>query len=146
VYCQKIQYRKQYQLLFGYECGCFSDILQWTHSNFICNTFITDLKLYLNPCFQNIKIWASNVRPWVQILVLGEKKPGHLWLTPVILATQEAETRRITVQNQAWQIVPETLPWKNPSQKRAGGMTQGVGPEFKPQYGKKKKKLKYDLF
>jgi hypothetical protein len=23
---------------------------------------------------------------------------------------------------------------KNPSQKRAGGMTQGVGPEFKPQY------------
>jgi hypothetical protein len=23
---------------------------------------------------------------------------------------------------------------KNPSQKRAGGMAQGVGPEFKPQY------------
>jgi hypothetical protein len=27
---------------------------------------------------------------------------------------------------------------KNPSQKRAGGMAQGVGPEFKPQYHKKK--------
>jgi hypothetical protein len=29
---------------------------------------------------------------------------------------------------------------KNPSQKRAGGVAQGVGPEFKPQYGEKKKK------
>jgi hypothetical protein len=29
---------------------------------------------------------------------------------------------------------------ENPSQKRAGGMAQGVGPEFKPQYWKKKKK------
>jgi hypothetical protein len=28
---------------------------------------------------------------------------------------------------------------KNPSQKRAGGMAQGVGPEFKPQYHKRKK-------
>jgi hypothetical protein len=27
-------------------------------------------------------------------------------------------------------------------QKRAGGMAQGVGPEFKPQYCKKKKKRK----
>jgi hypothetical protein len=29
---------------------------------------------------------------------------------------------------------------KNPSQKRAGGVAQVVGPEFKPQYCKKKKK------
>jgi hypothetical protein len=28
---------------------------------------------------------------------------------------------------------------KNPSQKRAGGVAQGVGPDFKPQYHKKKK-------
>jgi hypothetical protein len=34
----------------------------------------------------------------------------------------------------------ETLSEKNPSQKRAGGGAQGVGPEFKPQYHKKKKK------
>jgi hypothetical protein len=27
------------------------------------------------------------------------------WLTPVILATQEAEIRRIMVQSQWWQIV-----------------------------------------
>jgi hypothetical protein len=31
---------------------------------------------------------------------------------------------------------------KNPSQKRAGGVAEGVGPEFKPQYLKKKKKGK----
>jgi hypothetical protein len=29
---------------------------------------------------------------------------------------------------------------KNLSQKRAGGVAQGMGPEFKPQYHKKKKK------
>jgi hypothetical protein len=31
---------------------------------------------------------------------------------------------------------------KDPSQKRAAGVAQGVGPEFKPQYHKKKKKKK----
>jgi hypothetical protein len=33
---------------------------------------------------------------------------------------------------------------KHPSQKRAGGMAQGIGPEFKPQY-KKKNKVKLEL-
>jgi hypothetical protein len=33
----------------------------------------------------------------------------HQWLTPVILATQEAEIRRIIVQSQPSQIVQETL-------------------------------------
>jgi hypothetical protein len=32
---------------------------------------------------------------------------------------------------------------KNPSQKRAGGMAQGIGPKSKPQYHKKKKKKSY---
>jgi hypothetical protein len=31
---------------------------------------------------------------------------------------------------------------KNPSQKRVGGVAQGVGPEFKPQHCKKIKKKK----
>jgi hypothetical protein len=30
---------------------------------------------------------------------------------------------------------------KNLSQKKAGGVAQGVGPEFKPQYLKKKKRI-----
>jgi hypothetical protein len=59
------------------------------------------------------------------------------WLTPVIPATQEAEIRRIMVQSQPWQIVLEALSQKQ-SQKRASGVAQGVGPEFKPQYRKKK--------
>jgi hypothetical protein len=41
------------------------------------------------------------------------------------------------VQSQPTQIVRETL-HKN----RAGGVAQGEGPEFKPQYLKKKKKDK----
>jgi hypothetical protein len=56
---------------------------------------------------------------------------GYRWLTSVILATQEAEIRRIMVQSQPGQIVQETLSQKTPSQKRAGGVAQGVGPEFK---------------
>jgi hypothetical protein len=56
--------------------------------------------------------------------------PGSGWLTPVILATQEAKIRRISVPSQPGQIVPEILFLKNPSQKRAGGMAQGVGPDW----------------
>jgi hypothetical protein len=40
------------------------------------------------------------------------------------------------------QIVHKILSQKNPIQKRAGRVAQDVGPEFKPQYGKKKKKKK----
>jgi hypothetical protein len=62
---------------------------------------------------------------------------GRWWLTSIILATQEAEIRRIMIRSQHWQIVHETL-----SQKWAGRVAQGKGPEFKPQYSKKKKKKK----
>jgi hypothetical protein len=57
----------------------------------------------------------------------------------IILATQEAEIRRIMVQGHG-KIVHQTLSQKKKkSQKKADGVVQGVGPEFKPQYHKKKK-------
>jgi hypothetical protein len=37
---------------------------------------------------------------------------GYWWLTPVILATQEAEIRRIMVRSQPGQIVCEILSQK----------------------------------
>jgi hypothetical protein len=48
----------------------------------------------------------------------------------VILATQEAEIRRIMVPSQLRKIVCKTLPQKYPAQKMAGGMAQVV--EFLP--------------
>jgi hypothetical protein len=79
---------------------------------------------------------------------------GCQWLIPVILATQEAEIRRISVQSQSEQKVCKTLSWKKPfflslslfhththththTLKRDVGMAQS-GPEFRPQYHKKK--------
>jgi hypothetical protein len=49
-------------------------------------------------------------------------------------ATQEAEIRRIAVLSQPRQIVLQDPILKNPSKNRAGGVAQGEGPEFKPQY------------
>jgi hypothetical protein len=55
---------------------------------------------------------------------------------PAILATQEAEIRRITVQSQPAQIVHKTLFQKTLHKNRADGVTQGGHPESKPQYHK----------
>jgi hypothetical protein len=64
------------------------------------------------------------------------------WLTPVILATQEAEIRRIMIQSQPRQIVRETLSRKNSShkkkKKRAGGVAQGLALSSNPSTKKKK--------
>jgi hypothetical protein len=65
---------------------------------------------------------------------------------PVILATQEAEIRKIIVQSQHEKLVLETPIWKKyHHKKRAGGVAQGIGPEFKPQYCQKKKKKRKKL-
>jgi hypothetical protein len=58
---------------------------------------------------------------------------------PIILTTQEADIRKITVRSQPRQIVCKTLSQKYPSQKTAGGAAQDVDPEFKPQYCKRNK-------
>jgi hypothetical protein len=47
---------------------------------------------------------------------------------PVVLVTQEAEIRRISVEDSPGQIVRETISQKNPSQKRAAGVAEGIGP------------------
>jgi hypothetical protein len=46
---------------------------------------------------------------------------------PIILATCEAERRRIVIHHQSWQIVPE-IPYskKNQQRKWTGGMAQEV--------------------
>jgi hypothetical protein len=47
---------------------------------------------------------------------------------PVILATKEAEIRRIAVLNEPGQIVHETLSQKYLTQKGLGRVAQGVRP------------------
>jgi hypothetical protein len=67
----------------------------------------------------------------------------HLWLTPILQGTWKADSsiKKIEVWNQSEQIVCETLSQNNPSQKKAGGVTQVVGPEFKFQYHTHTKKF-----
>jgi hypothetical protein len=52
----------------------------------------------------------------------------HLWLTPVIPATQEAQIRRTEVRSQPRQTVYKTLLRKYPTEKRAGRVAQVVEP------------------
>jgi hypothetical protein len=85
---------------------------------------------------------------------IKKNRAGCQWLTPVILATHEVKIKRIKVRSQPSKIVCKTLAYqivcktlslkkkKKPSQKRAGGVAQDVGPEFKPSTTKKKKKSK----
>jgi hypothetical protein len=57
------------------------------------------------------------------LLLKNYQSAGCQWLTPVILATQEAEIRRIMVGSKPEQIVLEILsPKKDHHKKRAGGV------------------------
>jgi hypothetical protein len=67
------------------------------------------------------------MKPFLQLIYVFT---GCLWLTAIILATQEAEIR----------ITRPYLKKTHHKIKRTGGVAQGVSPEFKPQYCKQKKK------
>jgi hypothetical protein len=57
------------------------------------------------------------------------------WLRPVILANQEAKIGKPALgKNTSQETISEKK--KKKSQKRASGVAQGVGLEFKPQYPK----------
>jgi hypothetical protein len=68
-------------------------------------------------------VWANSSRDPVSKI---PNTDGYRWLTSVILATQEAEIRRIVVQSQLKQNSSWDLILKKPSQKRAGGVAQMV--------------------
>jgi hypothetical protein len=62
-------------------------------------------------------------------------KKGGIWVgtsgSHLILGTQEAEIRSIVIQSQPQQIIQETLSQIKTITKKAGGVAQGIGPEFK---------------
>jgi hypothetical protein len=72
----------------------------------------------------SVPAYSSVVKTIIIIIIIITQWAGSQWLTPVVLATQEAEIRKTAVQSQPGQFVQETSSQKkkNPSQKRAGGM------------------------
>jgi hypothetical protein len=74
----------------------------------------------------------------------------ELNLTPVILATWEAEIRRIMVQSQPVQIVLQPLTQNYPTQSEVAQVVVNLpskckGTEIKPHYYQKKKKKRWGL-
>jgi hypothetical protein len=54
----------------------------------------------------------------LQFIWIINKLAGHQWLTPIILATKEAEIKRIKVQSQPGQTVLKCLSRKKPITKK----------------------------
>jgi hypothetical protein len=79
--------------------------------------------------FNNIPL--SRMQSWL----------GLQWLMPIILASQEAEIRRVAVQSQPGQIVSGTLSQKKSITKKGLVEWPKVNCEFKSQHCQKKKKV-----
>jgi hypothetical protein len=60
-----------------------------------------------------MKIIKNILLPKIKNMIKKRLFVGHQWLTSLILATQEAEIRRIKIRSQPGQIVHETLSLKN---------------------------------
>jgi hypothetical protein len=98
--------------------------------SFICfkSRELKDLLYQMCPPISCMKICRENTsskrKDWLCKITncwkyVKKKENTGIWsLTAVILATQEAEIRRIMVLSQPRQILCETLSWKIPSQKR----------------------------
>jgi hypothetical protein len=67
--------------------------------------------------------------------------PRRRWLTPVILATQEAEIRKEDSGSKPAKANSSARPYleKTLHKNRAGGVAQAVGPEFNPSTVKQNK-------
>jgi coenzyme F420-reducing hydrogenase beta subunit len=87
----------------------------------------------------SLHIW---VEAWSKKRALPGANGSRQWLTPVIPATQEAGIKRIVVRSQPGQIFHETLSQKTLHKKKAGGVAQGEGSEFKPQYCEEERREK----
>jgi hypothetical protein len=61
---------------------------------------------------RNSQTTVFSMKLMVTFTLLKVRRAGCRWLTPVVLATQEAEIRRITVRSQPRQIVCEPLSQK----------------------------------
>jgi hypothetical protein len=100
-----------------------------------------------------VKKWVFKKKEYLfcngcSVIIVNRLLAGYWWLMPVILDTQRAEIRMITVWSQPGQTVCKTLSQKTHHKKRAGGVDQVVrmpasqayGPKFKPQWSQKTNK------
>jgi hypothetical protein len=102
-------------------------------------------QLIMTSCFQPmIRLNSEN-----SVFRTGHRNPGllsHLSLCSSSDRTSHLVLRRWQTYNPSYSALANSfrdpISKKHPSQKRAGGEAQRVGPEFKPQYCKKKKKKK----
>jgi hypothetical protein len=98
------------------------------------NGFLSSLQvglvLFGGKCFLNI------------FIIKFSNMAGCQWLMPIILATQEAEIRRIKARTQPGQIVCETLSQKNHDKKKGWWSGSRCRPSSNPSTAKKKKKFK----
>jgi hypothetical protein len=78
-----------------------------------------------------IRVLSCSENSWTKTYY--KNMAGHQWLTPVILATQEADIRKIMVWSQPGKIAYKTISQKNLHKNKVGGVAQGEGPDFKPQ-------------